>query len=87
MRRPRFSLKMMLWIIAVVGILLGAWQAIRPPYRIVWNDSKREYLWRNGLAITFSQDDIKIEMGVDVERWKASRLSQLRRGHGTTASP
>jgi hypothetical protein len=81
MPRPQFSLKTLLWLMALVGVCLAAWQALKPPYRIVWNPTEREYVWRNGLAITVSQDGIKIETGVDVSAWRAKSLSRAH-AHG-----
>ena len=85
MPRLQFSLKTMLWLMAVVAVLLTAWQALKPPYR-VFASSKREYVWRNGLAVTVSSDGIKIETGIDVDRWKASKLSEARGRYGRAAT-
>jgi hypothetical protein len=82
MPRPQFSLKAVLWLMALVGVVLTAWQLLKLTYSVV-SHLKREYLWRNGVAITVSQGGIKIETGVDVTTWKMSRLSEARGRFGT----
>jgi len=58
MPRPQFSLKSLLWLMALVGMVCVAWQEMKPTFVTragMIGDAWTTYEWNNGLSVTVTR--------------------------------